>query len=127
MRKKSNSYIFSHKILKSRYIDISQLDKSNRAEILQRDYQVKKELLLQENKMIQNLEQKLGIILGGYGKKLNQIQRSIEDVLQDLGQANFDPEFFKQHENDLIEIYNSKNSSHRVRLKRKRGLFKFAN
>ena len=54
-------------------------------------------------------------------------KRSIEDVLQDLGQANFDPEFFKQHENDLIEIYNSKNSSHRVRLKRKRGLFKFAN
>lgn len=53
-------------------------------------------------------------------------KRSIEDVLQDLGEANFDPEFFRQHENDLIEIYNSKNSSHRVRLKRKRGLFKFS-
>ncbi|HMQ69849.1 MAG TPA: FAD-dependent oxidoreductase [Ignavibacteria bacterium] len=52
-------------------------------------------------------------------------KKLIEDVLENLGEANFDPEFFKQHENDLIEVYNSKNPSHQIRLKRKRGLFKF--
>lgn len=108
MRKKSNSYIFSHKILKSRYIDISQLDKSNRAEILQRDYQVKKELLLQENKMIQNLEQKLGIILGGYGKKLNQIQRSIEDVFFEFDQKSIEKDVFQHLSQQVSQKKNVK-------------------
>ena len=53
-------------------------------------------------------------------------KRTIQYVLENLGEANFDPEFFNQHENDLVEIYNSKNPSHKIRLKRKRGLFNFA-
>ena len=53
-------------------------------------------------------------------------KRSIEEVLENLSEANFDPEFFKQHENDLVEVYNYKNPSHKIRLKRKRGLFNFA-
>lgn len=49
-------------------------------------------------------------------------KRSVEEVLQNLGEANFDPEFFTQHENNLIDIYNSKNPAHKIHLKRKRGL-----
>lgn len=45
----------------------------------------------------------------------------IETVLQDLGLANFDPEFYRQHETALIEIYN-RQSGRNLQLKQKRGL-----
>jgi len=45
----------------------------------------------------------------------------IEDVLQNLGLANFDPEFFEEYESDLIRIYNQKTGK-QVKLKQKRGL-----
>ncbi len=45
----------------------------------------------------------------------------IETVLQQLGLANFDPEFSKQHETDLIEIYNQQTGKNLI-LKQKRGL-----
>ena len=47
----------------------------------------------------------------------------VEDVLQDLGSANFDPEFFKQYEHKLVEVYNQKHPGTAIKLKRKRGLF----
>jgi len=47
----------------------------------------------------------------------------IEDVLQNLGLANFDPEFYKQYENDIIALYN-KESGKNLELKTKRGLSK---
>ncbi|WP_304237366.1 NAD(P)/FAD-dependent oxidoreductase [Jiulongibacter sediminis] len=31
---------------------------------------------------------------------------SVEEILSNLGKANFDPEFFKKHEQDIIEAYN---------------------
>lgn len=46
----------------------------------------------------------------------------INRVLENLGAANFDPEFFKQYESEVINIYNQKNPNTPVRLKRKRGL-----
>lgn len=45
----------------------------------------------------------------------------IEEVLQSLGLANFDPEFFKEYESDLIQIYNQQTGK-QVKLKQKRGL-----
>ncbi|KPM49674.1 NAD(P)/FAD-dependent oxidoreductase [Jiulongibacter sediminis] len=33
-------------------------------------------------------------------------ETSVEEVLINLGKANFDPEFFKKHEQDIIEAYN---------------------
>ncbi|MFN0175757.1 MAG: NAD(P)/FAD-dependent oxidoreductase [Saprospiraceae bacterium] len=45
----------------------------------------------------------------------------IETVLQQLGLANFDPEFSKQYESDLLEIYN-RQSGKKLSLKQKRGL-----
>ena len=47
----------------------------------------------------------------------------IEEVLQHLGLANFDPEFFKQYESDIIAAYNSK-AGKNLKLKTKRGLSK---
>ena len=45
----------------------------------------------------------------------------IETVLQNLGLANFDPEFFKEYEQDVVNLYNQKfNKS--LQLKTKRGL-----
>lgn len=45
----------------------------------------------------------------------------IEEVLQNLGLANFDPEFYKQYENEVIGLYN-RESGKNLELKQKRGL-----
>lgn len=45
----------------------------------------------------------------------------IETVLQNLGMANFDPEFYKQYESDVIALYNNQTGSN-LTLKTKRGL-----
>ncbi len=47
----------------------------------------------------------------------------IEEVLTHLGMANFDPEFYKQYEQNLIDQYNEQTGSS-VTLKTKRGLNK---
>lgn len=47
----------------------------------------------------------------------------IEEVLQNLGLANFDPEFYKQYETEIIDEYNKK-SGKKLKLKTKRGLSK---
>ncbi|MBI1228111.1 MAG: NAD(P)/FAD-dependent oxidoreductase [Bacteroidetes bacterium] len=45
----------------------------------------------------------------------------IEEVLQNLGIANFDPEFYKQYEADLLALYN-RQSGRNLTLKKRRGL-----
>jgi NADPH-dependent 2,4-dienoyl-CoA reductase/sulfur reductase-like enzyme len=45
----------------------------------------------------------------------------IEAVLQRLGLANFDPEFFPQHEHELVALY-SRQTGRNLTLKQKRGL-----
>lgn len=45
----------------------------------------------------------------------------IEAVLQNLGMANFDPEFFEEYESELLRIYNQKTGK-QIQLKRRRGL-----
>ncbi|MCI4670938.1 MAG: FAD-dependent oxidoreductase [Bacteroidia bacterium] len=48
-------------------------------------------------------------------------QASIEEVLQNLGAANFDPEFFRSYERELVRLYNEQNNTD-LKLKRKKGL-----
>ena len=48
--------------------------------------------------------------------------RSIRFVLEHLGAANFDPEFFTQFEAEVVATYNAGHPEAPVRLKRKRGL-----
>jgi NAD(P)H-nitrite reductase large subunit len=48
--------------------------------------------------------------------------KSIEYVLENLPQANFDPEFFKQHEVEIIAKYNHETASS-LQLKSKKGIF----
>lgn len=50
-------------------------------------------------------------------------KKSIEFVLQNLGAANFDPEFFKKYENEVVEIYNNQNPDKKVSLNRKSKFF----
>jgi hypothetical protein len=45
----------------------------------------------------------------------------IETVLQQLGLANFDPEFYPQHESELVQLYNQQTGAN-LRLRQKRGL-----
>jgi hypothetical protein len=45
----------------------------------------------------------------------------IEEVLQNLGLANFDPEFYPQHEAELVQLYN-RQTGKSLQLKQKRGL-----
>ena len=45
----------------------------------------------------------------------------VEEVLQNLGMANFDPEFYKQYEQAVVDSYNAQTGNN-LRLKKKRGL-----
>lgn len=47
----------------------------------------------------------------------------ITEVLANLSEANFDPEFYDTHENDLVALYNEKHPEAPVSLKKKKGLF----
>ena len=46
---------------------------------------------------------------------------AVEAVLENLGLANFDPEFHPQHEQELVQLYN-RQSGKSLRLRQKRGL-----
>jgi hypothetical protein len=46
----------------------------------------------------------------------------IEEVLQNLGAANFDPEFFKEYEADVVALYNQQHPGRNLQLKRRKGL-----
>ena len=48
-----------------------------------------------------------------------QEKRKIDDVMADLDQLNFDPEFFDKHEKDILSAYNKKYQKN-IRLKRKK-------
>lgn len=54
-------------------------------------------------------------------EKWIQTQTPIENVLQNLGIANFDPEFFTEYEGEIIDVYNKKFGK-KLQLKTKRGL-----
>ena len=45
----------------------------------------------------------------------------VEEVLQNLGLANFDPEFYKEYEQDVVDLYNQQTGKN-LQLKTKRGL-----
>ncbi len=49
-------------------------------------------------------------------------RRSIRDVLPQLGAANFDPEFYEQHEAGLLAVFNERHPGEPLRLRRRRGL-----
>jgi len=48
---------------------------------------------------------------------------SVIEVLENLAVANFDPEFFKQSETEILEAWNKQFPSDQVKLKSKKGLF----
>ena len=43
----------------------------------------------------------------------------IDEVIQNLGIANFDPEFYKEYEAEVVKIYNQQ-TGHNLQLKQKR-------
>ena len=45
----------------------------------------------------------------------------IEEVIQNLGLANFDPEFYKEYEADVVNLYNQQTGK-QLKLKKRRGL-----
>lgn len=53
-------------------------------------------------------------------------RRTVEYVLENLAEANFDPEFFREFEHEVIALFNSTNPARKVLLKRRRGLFQMA-
>lgn len=56
-----------------------------------------------------------------FDRWLNEKQK-IEYVLEHLEEANFDPEFFDNHEQEIVVAFNSANPESRVRLIKKKGL-----
>jgi hypothetical protein len=44
-------------------------------------------------------------------------------VLTSLGAANFDPEFYRQHEADIVRTFNQQFPQHAAVLQRPKGLF----
>jgi len=51
-------------------------------------------------------------------------KKSIKYVLENLSEANFDPEFFKHYEKEVVRLYNEQNPGKNLYLKKKKGLFK---
>jgi NAD(P)H-nitrite reductase large subunit len=51
-------------------------------------------------------------------------KRSVEYVLQHLGEANFDPEFFRRFEKDVVALYNSRNEGRGLTPKSSKRLLK---
>ncbi|UPL50651.1 NAD(P)/FAD-dependent oxidoreductase [Hymenobacter sublimis] len=49
----------------------------------------------------------------------------VTTVLAELGAANFDPEFYRQHEAAIVQAFNQQYPQHPVALRRRRGLFSF--
>ncbi|MFT7120814.1 MAG: NADPH-dependent 2,4-dienoyl-CoA reductase/sulfur reductase-like enzyme [Neolewinella sp.] len=47
--------------------------------------------------------------------------KHVEEVLQELGMANFDPELYKEYEADVVALYNQQTGKN-VQMKQKRGL-----
>lgn len=56
-------------------------------------------------------------------KKWIESKKSIEFVLQNLGAANFDPEFFKHFENEIVDLYNKQNPERRISFNKKSNFF----
>lgn len=56
-------------------------------------------------------------------EKWVQDKVDVETVLQHLGMANFDPEFYKEYDEEIIKVYN-KAEGKNIQLKTKRGLSK---
>ncbi|UOQ51317.1 NAD(P)/FAD-dependent oxidoreductase [Hymenobacter cellulosivorans] len=50
-------------------------------------------------------------------------QTPIREVMTQLGAANFDPEFYRQHEPDMIRQFNAQFPQHATVLQRRKGLF----
>ena len=50
-------------------------------------------------------------------------KRPLHYVLEHLAQANFDPEFFRQYEADVLAVYNAQYPDAPLRLRAKKGLF----
>ena len=48
---------------------------------------------------------------------------TVTEVIGNLAAANFDPEFFKQYEPDIIHAWNAQNPNDQVSLNEKKGLF----
>jgi hypothetical protein len=49
-------------------------------------------------------------------------EAAIQNIIGHLDKANFDPEFYKRYENEIITAYNSETGSS-VPLRKKKGLF----
>jgi NAD(P)H-nitrite reductase large subunit len=49
-------------------------------------------------------------------------RRTVPYVLEHLGEGNFDPEFFRQSEQFLIDLWNDRHPGRKLRLRRKRGI-----
>ena len=47
----------------------------------------------------------------------------LKDVVRNLKKANFDPEFYKEYEDELLDLYNDKFPDGPVKSTSKRGLF----
>jgi hypothetical protein len=48
-------------------------------------------------------------------------QTHVEEVLTNLGMANFDPEFYDEYESDILAIYNQQTGKN-LKLQKRRGL-----
>ena len=79
-----------------RFIDVSKLDKKEKNLILKKEFEFNKQNSKNEEKILNVIEQKVGVLLGGYVKKMNLIQKIIEDNYFEIDQKNIEQEVFKK-------------------------------
>lgn len=52
---------------------------------------------------------------------------TLKEVVRSLKKANFDPEFYKEYEEEIVKMYNARFPNDQIKLKSKRGLFALIN
>lgn len=78
---------------------MSTVDKSEKNQILKSSLEYQKFLLTNEEKILSVIEQKTGILIGGYIKKNNLNQKLLEDHFFEIDQKKIEKDVFsRMHE-----------------------------
>jgi len=91
-----------------RFLDIESQGGDLTLQHLRRTFELQKEKLEKDSKRIESLQSKVSIILGGYPRKTNELGRSFNEALQEMGKSTIELEVFNKLYNQEKSIISSR-------------------
>ena len=70
---------------------------------MKNDLDFRKNNIRNEEKILTTLEQKTALLLGGYSKKMNLLQKMLEDTYFEIDQKNIEKEVFAKLSEQVIK------------------------